>query len=231
MAAAVRPDPTATPFGTTGAGISVLCSHREDGVRGLRSADRVVLPTRIGNRSITLAQPMTRLRWRPLNIAAAARLVAGQAELDPGLPRVAGRGPVPIACWRMSHLCEVLSAAYQVLGSDSVTQDDRMFRRSCNGPDHRSDQQAGFIACVDRNRCRTRWPASPILTRRSDGHVQHGAPGGECRRRDRAQRRRVETLSATRVQSVRDLGCGERGSGCVCPIRCAPDGPQAVPRT
>jgi hypothetical protein len=63
-----------------------------------------------------------------LKAAAARRLAAGQTELDLGLSGGVEPGTLPIASSRMTHLWEGLCSAYQVLGFESVTKGDSVFR-------------------------------------------------------------------------------------------------------
>jgi hypothetical protein len=52
---------------------------------------------------------------------AAARLTAGQTELDLRLTAGVEPGTLPITSSRMSHLRDALCAAYRVLGFESAT--------------------------------------------------------------------------------------------------------------
>jgi hypothetical protein len=63
-----------------------------------------------------------------LKAAAAERLSAGQAVLDLGVAGPSGSEPLPITSSRMTHLWDGLCAAYRVLGFDSVTKGDNVFR-------------------------------------------------------------------------------------------------------
>jgi hypothetical protein len=63
-----------------------------------------------------------------LKTAAAARLAAGQTELDLGLSPGVEPGPLPIASARMSYLWEALCAAYRIVGFESVPKGDNVFR-------------------------------------------------------------------------------------------------------
>jgi hypothetical protein len=63
-----------------------------------------------------------------LKAAARQRLAAGQGELDLGLDTGAGGGPLPITSSRMGHLWDALARAYEVLGFESATDGDEVFR-------------------------------------------------------------------------------------------------------
>jgi hypothetical protein len=63
-----------------------------------------------------------------LKTAATARLAAEHAELDVRLSEGVGPGTLPITSSRMSHLWNALCAAYRVLGFESVTKGDSVFR-------------------------------------------------------------------------------------------------------
>src|SRR5271155_3967732 len=63
-----------------------------------------------------------------LKAAAAARLAAGQTELDLGLSGGVGPGTLPITSSQMAHLWDGLCAAYRVLGLESATKGDNVFR-------------------------------------------------------------------------------------------------------
>jgi hypothetical protein len=65
-----------------------------------------------------------------LKAAARQRLAAGQGELDLGLDGAVGGsgGPLPITSSRMEHLWEALARAYEVLGFESATEGDEVFR-------------------------------------------------------------------------------------------------------
>jgi hypothetical protein len=65
-----------------------------------------------------------------LKAAARQRLAAGLGELDLGLDGAVGGsgGPLPITSSRMEHLWEALACAYEVLGFESATEGDEVFR-------------------------------------------------------------------------------------------------------
>ncbi|GAB3039806.1 IS1634-like element IS1549 family transposase [Mycobacterium bourgelatii] len=63
-----------------------------------------------------------------LKAAAAERLAAGQAVLDLGVAAPPGAEPLPITSSQMRHLWEALCAAYRILGFESATQRDKVFR-------------------------------------------------------------------------------------------------------
>jgi hypothetical protein len=60
--------------------------------------------------------------------AAAERLAAGQAVLDLGVTAPAGSEPMPITSSQMTHLWGQLCAAYRILGFESATKGDTVFR-------------------------------------------------------------------------------------------------------
>jgi len=63
-----------------------------------------------------------------LKAAAAERLSAGQAVLDLGVAGPPGSEPLPITSSQMTHLWDGLYAAYRVLGFESATKGDNVFR-------------------------------------------------------------------------------------------------------
>lgn len=63
-----------------------------------------------------------------LKAAAAQRLAAGQQVLDLGVAGSAGTEPLPITSSRAAHLWEALCTAYRVLGFESATKGDTVFR-------------------------------------------------------------------------------------------------------
>src|SRR6476620_2384392 len=63
-----------------------------------------------------------------LKTAAAERLAGGQTELDLGLSGGAEPGTLPIMSSQMTRLWEALWAAYRVLGFESATKSDNVFR-------------------------------------------------------------------------------------------------------
>ena len=56
------------------------------------------------------------------------RLAANQAVLDLGLAAPAGSEPLPITSSQMTHLWDGLCAAYRILGFESATNGDNVFR-------------------------------------------------------------------------------------------------------
>jgi len=68
-----------------------------------------------------------------LKAAARQRMAAGQAELDLGLDTAtqagsSGGGPQTITSTRMGHLRDALGHAYRVLGFETATGGDEVFR-------------------------------------------------------------------------------------------------------
>jgi hypothetical protein len=89
-----------------------------------------------------------------LKTAAAERLAAGQAELDVGLTGVAGTGPLVIVSSQMSYLWGALCTASQVLGFDSVTKGDKVFRDFVLARIIEPAQYGRQPSGLDRGRCR-----------------------------------------------------------------------------
>ena len=82
-----------------------------------------------GSRSIEhLGSANDEVELAALNAAAAERLAAGQAVLDLGMAGPPGSEPLPITSSQMTHLWDGLCAAYRVLGFESVTKGDTVFR-------------------------------------------------------------------------------------------------------
>ncbi len=93
------------------------------------TAVQIVWSTRRGSRSIEhLGSAHDEAELAALKAAAAERLSAGQAVLDLGVAGPSGSEPLPITSSRMTHLWDGLCAAYRVLGFDSVTKGDNVFR-------------------------------------------------------------------------------------------------------
>ena len=63
-----------------------------------------------------------------LKTAAVKRLAAGQAELELGISGSTELGTLPILSSRMSHLWGALCSAYRILGFESATKGDNVFR-------------------------------------------------------------------------------------------------------
>jgi hypothetical protein len=93
------------------------------------TAVQVVWSWRRGSRSIEhIGSAHNEAELAALKTAATARLAAGQTELDLGLSDGLEPGTLPITSSQMTHLWDGLCAAYQILGFDSVTQGDNVFR-------------------------------------------------------------------------------------------------------
>jgi hypothetical protein len=93
------------------------------------TAVQIVWSSRRGSRSIEhIGSAHDETELAALKTAAAARLAAGQSELDLGLTGVAGPGPLPITSSRMGYLWDTLCTAYQAVGFGSVTEGDNVFR-------------------------------------------------------------------------------------------------------
>src|ERR1700737_4627431 len=93
------------------------------------TAVQIVWSWRKGSRSIEhLGSAHDDVELAALKAAAAERLAAGQAVLDLGVAVPPGAEPVPITSSQMTHLWDGLCAAYRVLGFESITKGDNVFR-------------------------------------------------------------------------------------------------------
>lgn len=93
------------------------------------TAVQIVWSWRKGSRSIEhIGSAHDEVQLAALKSAAAARLAAGQTELDLGLSGGVEPGTLPITSSRMSHLWDALCIAYRVLGFESATKGDNVFR-------------------------------------------------------------------------------------------------------
>jgi hypothetical protein len=93
------------------------------------TAVQIVWAWRRGSRSIEhLGSAHDEVELAALKTAAAARLTAGQTELDLGLTAGVEPGTLPITSSRMSHLGDALCAAYRALGFELATKGDNVFR-------------------------------------------------------------------------------------------------------
>jgi DDE family transposase len=93
------------------------------------TAVQIVWSWRRGSRSIEhIGSAHDEVELAALKTAAAARLVAGQTELDLGLSGGVEPGTLPITSSQMTHLWDGLCAAYRMLGFESVTKGDNVFR-------------------------------------------------------------------------------------------------------
>jgi hypothetical protein len=93
------------------------------------TAVQIVWSWRRGSRSIEhIGSAHDAVELAALKTAAAARLVAGQTELDLGLSKGVESGALPIISSRMSHLWKALCAAYRTLGFESAAKGDTVFR-------------------------------------------------------------------------------------------------------
>ena len=93
------------------------------------TAVQVVWSWRQGSRSIEhIGSAHDEVELAALKTAAAVRLAAGQTELDLGLSEGLEPGTLPITSSQMTHLWEGLCAACRVLGFESVTKGDSVFR-------------------------------------------------------------------------------------------------------
>jgi hypothetical protein len=93
------------------------------------TAVQIVWSWRKGSRSIEhLGSAHDDVELVALKAAAAERLAAGQTELDLGICGHLEPGTLPILSSKMARLWEALCAAYRVLGFDSATKSDNVFR-------------------------------------------------------------------------------------------------------
>ena len=93
------------------------------------TAVQIVWSWRKGSRSIEhFGSAHGDVELAALKSAAAERLAAGQAELDLGISGGVEPGTLPILSSQMTHLWEALCAAYRILGFESATKSDNVFR-------------------------------------------------------------------------------------------------------
>jgi hypothetical protein len=93
------------------------------------TAVQIVWSSRRGSRSIEhLGSAHDEAELAALKAAAAERLAANQAVLDLGVTAPPGSEPLPIMSSQMTHLWDGLCAAYRILGFESVTKADNVFR-------------------------------------------------------------------------------------------------------
>jgi Transposase DDE domain len=93
------------------------------------TAVQVVWSWRRGSRSIEhLGSAHDEVELAALMAAAAERLAAGQTELDLGISGHLEPGTLPILSSQMTALWQALCAAYRVLGLESATKGDNVFR-------------------------------------------------------------------------------------------------------
>jgi hypothetical protein len=93
------------------------------------TAVQIVWSWRKGSRSIEhLGSAHDDVELAALKAAAAERLAAGQTELDLGISGGLKPGTLPIVSSKMTHLWEALCAAYPILGFESATKGDNVFR-------------------------------------------------------------------------------------------------------
>ena len=94
------------------------------------TAVQIVWSSRKGSRKTEhLGSAHDEARLELLKAAAEQRLTAGQQSLDLGLDRPGSPGaPQEIVATRSAHLWEALCTAYRVLGFDTATGGDDVFR-------------------------------------------------------------------------------------------------------
>src|SRR6185312_12501256 len=93
------------------------------------TAVQIVWSWRKGSRSIEhLGSAHDDVGLAALKAAAAERLAAGQTELDLGISGHLEPGTLPLLSSHMTALWEALCAAYRVLGFESATKGDTVFR-------------------------------------------------------------------------------------------------------
>ncbi|GLP79738.1 IS1634 family transposase [Mycobacterium antarcticum] len=93
------------------------------------TAVQIVWSSRRGSRSIEhLGSAHDEAELAALKAAAAERLAANQTVLDLGVNPPPGSQPLPITSSQMTHLWGALCAAYRILGLESATKSDNVFR-------------------------------------------------------------------------------------------------------
>ena len=93
------------------------------------TAVQIVWSSRRGSRSIEhVGSAHDDVELAALKAAAAERLAANQAVLDLGVSPPAGSEPLPITSSQMTHLWDGLCSAYRILGFESATKGDNVFR-------------------------------------------------------------------------------------------------------
>jgi hypothetical protein len=93
------------------------------------TAVQIVWSTRRGSRNIEhVGSAHDEAELAALKAAAAERLAGNQAVLDLEVNAPAGSEPLPITSTRMTHLWDALCAAYRILGFESATKGDTVFR-------------------------------------------------------------------------------------------------------
>ena len=93
------------------------------------TAVQIVWSTRRGSRNIEhLGSAHDEAELAALKAAASERLAANQAVLDLDVTAPPGSEPLPITSTRMTHLWDALCAAYRILGFESATKGDSVFR-------------------------------------------------------------------------------------------------------
>ncbi|GLP83013.1 IS1634 family transposase [Mycobacterium antarcticum] len=93
------------------------------------TAVQIVWSSRRGSRSIEhLGSAHDESELAALKAAAAERLAANQTVLDLGVTAPPGSQPLPITSSQMTHLWGALCAAYRILGFESATKSDIVFR-------------------------------------------------------------------------------------------------------
>jgi hypothetical protein len=93
------------------------------------TAVQIVWSSRKGSRQIEhLGSAHDEGEMAALKAAAAERLAAGQAVLDLAVAAPPGSEPLPIISSQMTHLWDGLCTAYRILGFESATKDDNVFR-------------------------------------------------------------------------------------------------------
>src|ERR1700739_4604646 len=93
------------------------------------TAVQIVWSWRKGSRSIEhLGSARDDVELAALKAAAAERLAGGQTELFLGISGSLEPGTLPILSSQMSHLWDALCAAYRILGFESATKGDNVFR-------------------------------------------------------------------------------------------------------
>ena len=93
------------------------------------TAVQIVWSNRRGSRNIEhVGSAHDEAELAALKAAAAERLAGNQAVLDLDVTAPPGSEPLPITSTRMTHLWDALCAAYRILGFESATKGDNVFR-------------------------------------------------------------------------------------------------------
>ena len=187
------------------------------------TAAQIVWSSRRGSRSIEhIGSAHDEVELAALKAAAAERLAAGQAVLDLGVAGPPGSEPLPITSSHMTHLWEGLSCAYRVLGFESVTKGDNVFRDLVLARiiEPTSNVDAGRVLgevgveAASYATVKRRLPPSSLHFLTDDLHLSCTTLDRQCltskarRRRDSIRLVPVKTDDRPTLMRVADVGCG-----------------------